>query len=296
MVEYSNEKSDEETEQNRSTINRRKLIGAVGTGLTLGPSFIQTATATPTSSKISNTLDKDSVKQVLDYVDIDPNKDSVQDQSTTKIGKSEKTQLESIKIEYQTGTLEHIKVLSSVTDRLDEGESRTSFSIPELTDSKKQELSDKFNSTPTGVTVKVKYRKKGDDNILVDTTTTRSEEEQLKKITDLEELSAVYTGSGTGSYIVTDTEGTTYRISGEVDRPEIRQATVEPIVQPNVYDSSYCYQCGSSQGTCPQCVVSCNPVSGDILSCVSCIATNCADVDVGACAKCIAWAASVGIV
>ncbi|SEL87736.1 hypothetical protein SAMN04488691_11039 [Haloferax larsenii] len=280
--------------ENKPKINRRKLLGAVGSGFALGPSFVQTVTAEQTN--IREVLKKDSVNEVLDYVGFKSKDKRSGDHRTTLIGESDKTQIKGIDIEFPIGTLEYSEVISSSTDRLEVGESEAAFKISNFTEEKKEKLPGDFDSVPLGVTIRVSYEDTASDQIIVTTTTTDQEDEQLKEVIGEEEITAVYVDGDDDYYRVTDPNGNTYQVTGNIDRPDIQQATAKPQVQIQVYDSHYCYGCAGEQGHCPQCVVSCVPEVGSIAGCVQCIASKCNDINFGACAKCLAWAASVGIV
>jgi hypothetical protein len=266
-----------ERSKQRSSINRRRTLGALGTsaGAILGSGFVRTVSGDP-----SDVRDTDAVKALLRAVG-NPEITSRE----AKVYEGEEYTTKIAVLETEIGTLSVHEALSSDVEKIDRGDTAATFKIEALSRATRGALPDRFDEVPVGVDLSLKYES---GEMLLATSVTKAERQRLAELVGAEELVALHIGEESGFYYVNVLDGGEYRVSGRIDRPRMENTSVESLVDARI-DEDACFDCGTEAPFCvPYCAFDCNPWSGDILSCGACIADNCVDMDVVSCAKCIA--------
>lgn len=192
-------------------------------------------------------------------------------------GEDYKTRVAELTTKY--GKINHYEVLQSYVDSVDKGDSSADMKIENLDSDLKNELLDRFDSIPSGVTLSLRSK---NGTFSLTTSLTSDERNRVSDLIDREEFNALYIDS-LGYYYIETANSEIYTVETNAERPHVREPEIEQI------DSSACFDCGRNATGCAAfCFFDCNPVSGDALSCAACVAQECRDVDVRACARCIA--------
>lgn len=261
---------------------RRRVLKTVGTatGTIAGSGFIGAVSAD--SEEINGIQDTEPVKALLAEVG-NPEITS----ETRGIQKIGELKILETNLETEVGTVVHLKVVNSNSEEFNRGATSVVFEIENLTQEIREELPRRFSSVPIGVSLSIK-QEEGETTLV--TTVTEKEEKQLAELVGTEEFVAQYVND---YYHVLTSDNVRYEISIGVERPEIREPSVDTLVTTQI-DQDACYDCvvNTPLASCGTCVQHCMP--GDAfapLQCPYCIVDKCADSDVIACGKCIASAA-----